>query len=166
MYYIKSRVLLGADIKGWDFMERVKVDRPRFDKRLPQLLKAGYKVQEICSRIGCSRATFYRILNQSVSSEEILEWKANKKLRYAKVPHCRLPEDVKDSLIIDYNNRVKGKDLAAKYGISRATVYRIIAERGIKEKKNEKGFISRVNMCILFNWLSGCGQVFRWNSNN
>ena len=110
------------------FMERVKVNRPGFDTRLPELLKAGYKVSEICSRLGCSRATFYRAL-KNIPSEEIQEWKASQKVRYADESHCKLSEDVKDLLIIDYNNRVKGKDLAAKYGISRATIYRIIAER-------------------------------------
>ena len=63
-----------------DFMERVKVDRPGFDKRLPELLKAGYKVSEICTQIGCSRATFYRSLKR-VPSDMVLAWKEQQQLR-------------------------------------------------------------------------------------
>ena len=91
--------------------------------------KQGYTLKEICEEYPISRATIYRYIAPFITQELRNEHLKNRGIRQGHNHLVRLDETKKDVIILDYNARMTGKSICEKYKISRATLYRIIAER-------------------------------------
>jgi DNA-directed RNA polymerase specialized sigma subunit len=91
--------------------------------------KQGYTLKEICEEYPISRATIYRYIAPFITQEVRKEHLKNRGIRQGCNNLVRLTEIEKDIIMSDYNSRMTGNCIAKKYNISRATLYRIIAER-------------------------------------
>lgn len=85
-----------------------------------ELFRKGEKMETILEKANCSRTTVYRI-----TSDEDVE------IRMKNKPHQpyigNVPTDIKQAIVSDYmDGNITSKDIAAKYGISRPTLYRIL----------------------------------------
>lgn len=100
----------------------MKIRNAERDALVIELFRKGTPMKELLEEAKCSRSTVYRI----VSEEDVTIRRASKpKNRWI----VRLDEDTKDAIVADYMVRMKTKEILEKYGISRATMYRVLKER-------------------------------------